>query len=50
MPRKEGSTSAVEKVEKTFSSYLEVSVVNMFKDQGRRPGLEEVEKKEQVFS
>lgn len=39
MPRKEVSTSVGDKVEKTFCSYLEVSVVNMFKDQGGRPGL-----------
>lgn len=39
MPRKEVSTSAGDQVQKTFYSYLEVSVVNMFKDQGGRPGL-----------
>lgn len=43
MPRKEVSASAAEKAEKTFCSYLEVSVVNMFKDQGGRPGLGEGE-------
>lgn len=49
MPRKEGPTSAADKVEKTFCSYLEVSVVNMFKDQGGRPGLGVEGKKNRHF-
>lgn len=36
MPRKEGYINTVKK---WFSSYLKVCVVNMFKDQGRCPGL-----------
>ena len=39
LPRREGSRIGF--VEK-FSSYLEVSVVNMFKDQGRCPGLKKM--------
>lgn len=49
MPRREVPTPAVDKVEKTICSYLEVSVVNMFKDQGGRPGLGVEGKKQKVM-